>query len=204
MPTKGFYGYAIREPDAPCLVDGRGTRTRGEVLERIFRAANGLRALGLGKGDHVCLLVGNRSEFIELICASGISGTILTAANWHLKPEETSYVVSDCDATVLFCDADFAEVGLEAAARAPAVRTVISVGGRLDGAVELEEWLAAHDATDPPNQVTGGQMLYSSGTTGLPKGILRVPMNDDPDTNLEATERPTTDGSPPSPKGAGS
>ncbi|MGH7857522.1 MAG: AMP-binding protein, partial [Candidatus Binatia bacterium] len=191
MPTKGFFGYALRDPDAPCLVDPQGTRTRGEVTRRVFRAANGLRELGLGKGDHVCLLVGNRSEFVELAVASGISGTILTAVNWHLKPDEAAYVVSDCDATVLFCDADFAEMGLEAAERAPAVRTVISVGGPLDGAVELEEWLDAQSPDEPADPITGGQMLYSSGTTGMPKGILRLPASDDVDTVLEASERPT-------------
>lgn len=191
MPTKGFYGYAAANPNAVCMVDDAGALTRGQVRERIYRAANGLRSLGLGKGDHICLLVSNRSEFLELVAASGISGTVFTPVNWHLKADEVAYVVDDCDASVLFCDVRFAETGLDAAKRASNLRTIVSVGGDIDGAVPLEEWLASQSPDDPPNQVSGGQMLYSSGTTGMPKGILRRPRFDDPDETLSAESRPT-------------
>jgi long-chain acyl-CoA synthetase len=189
VPTKGFYAYANAEPGAPCLVDANGCRTRGEVLDRINRVANGLRALGLRRDDHVCLLVGNRSEFLEVVAASGISGTFLTAVNWHLTPEETSYIVDDCDASVLLLDTAFADVGLRAAAAAARVRTVISIGGHIDGAMPFDEWIAAQPATPPADEISGGQMLYSSGTTGRPKGVARQPFFDDPDQNFEMGER---------------
>lgn len=185
MPTKGFYGYAAADPNVACLVDSHGSRNRGEVRERIFRIANGLRDLGLGKGDHICLLIGNRAEFLEIVAASGITGTMVTPVNWHLTPDETTYIVADCDAPILFLEACFSEIGLAAAAKAPAVTTIVSIGGKIEGAVELEDWMAKYSGTEPADQIAGGQMLYSSGTTGLPKGVARQPYSDDYDTNYE-------------------
>lgn len=200
MPTKGFYAYATSDPGAPCLVDANGTRTRGEVLERTYRLANGLRALGLSPRDraHICMLAPNRSEFLDVMGGSAISGTILTCVNWHLKPQEIAYIVDDCDAKVLFCDAGFGEIGLDAAERADDVETVVAIGGELPGAVPFEEWLADQSPDEPDDVVAGGQMLYSSGTTGRPKGVERLPYSEDPDENYEVGARlreqfPTTD-----------
>ena len=159
MPTKGFYQYASKDPQAPCLVFGDEVRSRGEALDRIYRAANGLRSLDLTKGDHLCLILKNRPEFIELIAASGISGTLVTAVNWHLSADEVAYVVDDCDSSVVFVDVENAAVGMEAVSRSSGHKTVISVGGEIDGATSFEQWLEMQDASPPDDEVEGGQML---------------------------------------------
>lgn len=185
MPTRGFYQYVNKDPEAPCLVFRDEVRSRGQVLERIYRISNGLRSLGLGKGDHICLNLRNRPEFIELIAASGITGTYVTAVNWHLSPEEGAYVVNDCDSSVVFLDVENAAAGMEAINRCSQVKAVISVGGKIEGASSLDEWLSQQSAEPLAEEIAGGQMLYSSGTTGMPKGVARSPYSDDPDTNFE-------------------
>lgn len=185
MPTRGFYQFVAKDPEAACLVAGNVVRTRGEVLERVYQIANGLRSFGLGKGDHICLILQNRPEFIEIIAGSGISGTYVTAVNWHLSAEEVAYVVNDCDSSLVFLDVENAAVGMEAIKRSSNVKKVISVNGDIEGATPFEEWLGQHSSDPPEDEVAGGQMLYSSGTTGLPKGVERSPYSEDPDTNFE-------------------
>lgn len=189
MPTKGFYQHAAEDPSAVCLVDADGALTRAQVRERVYRIGAGLRSLGLGAGDHVCLLVGNRSEFLQIVAASGITGTYVTPVNWHLTADETAYIVDDCDAPVLFLDVRYAQVGMRAAAEASKVTTIVSVGGSLPGAVPFEDWIADASPEPPAHEVAGGQMLYSSGTTGRPKGVARRPYSEDPDTNFDVAQR---------------
>jgi long-chain acyl-CoA synthetase len=123
----------------------------------------------------VALLCSNRPEFVEVYYAVLRSGLRLTPINWHLTGEEAGYVIDDCEARAFIADAPHAEVAREALESAPRAKTRLAVGGPIEGFEGYDEVVdgeAAHDLEDP---VLGATMLYTSGTTGRPKGVHRPP-----------------------------
>jgi long-chain acyl-CoA synthetase len=152
--------------DPIALDDGTRRRTRGELADRVARAARLLReGFGLAPGAHAALLIGNRAEAVEGVLAAIHAGVWMTPVNWHLTADEVAYVVRDSGARVLFTDPEH-----EATARAAAPEGVaVLVAGP-----ELEAALAAsRDEPMPFEGPAGGNMIYTSGTTGRPKGVKR-------------------------------
>ena len=149
-------------PDALALDDLERTRTRGELVDRVTRIAHLLHdELGLARGDHAAMLMGNRVEFVELLLGCTLAGIRLTPINWHLTAGEAAYIVDNSGARVLFADPEFAASAKEASSG-----PVIVAGEELD--------LLLHGQADDPlplGEAGGGAMLYTSGTTGRPKGV---------------------------------
>jgi long-chain acyl-CoA synthetase len=167
--------WAAATPDAPALISGAGSRTFGELNANANRLVRALRARGVQAGDGVALLCGNRPEFAEVVAAAQRAGLRLTTVNWHLTGDEAGYIVDDAEATAFVAHARFAGVARRAADLAPRLRACISVGGEVDGFEAYEKVLAPEDGTDIADPVLGGTMLYTSGTTGRPKGVRRAP-----------------------------
>jgi long-chain acyl-CoA synthetase len=164
--------WAQLQPDAPAIISEHGNRTYAELNTHANQIARLLRANGINAGDGVALLCANRPEFIEVLQATNRSGLRLTPINWHVTADEAAYVVADSGAKVLFADARFADVAAKAAAEAsPGLK--VSIGGEIDGFVDLYTALAGIDGSDLDDPSLGGTMLYTSGTTGRPKGIYR-------------------------------
>ncbi len=134
-----------------------------------------LRARGVQDGDGVALLCANRPEFFETVAAAQRAGLRLTPVNWHLTGDEAGYIVDDCEATAFVADARFAAVARRAADLAPRLLAPISVGGTVEGFEQWDDVLAGEAGADIDDPVVGGQMLYTSGTTGRPKGVRRAP-----------------------------
>ena len=164
-----FLDLAAADPDAPAVDDLTRTRTRGELLDRARRIGHWLlEEGGVPVGGHVAMLIGNRVELIDLLVATQHSGTWVTAINWHLTAAEVAYILSDSGASILFTDPEHERTAVEAAALASQPVAIIVAGDQL-------ETLASH-ANDAPFDVDGpggGTMLYTSGTTGQPKGVKR-------------------------------
>src|SRR5207245_312042 len=93
------------------------------------------------------------------------------AVNWHLTPAEAAYIVGDCGARVLIASAALAELAAQVRDAVPAVTRTLAFGGPIPGFGDYEAALAAADPTPPAYQPRGSDLLYSSGTTGRPKGI---------------------------------
>ncbi|GAA4283029.1 acyl-CoA synthetase [Brevibacterium daeguense] len=165
--------WAAAQPDKPAVImaDTGQTLSYAQLEERSLRLANHFRSLGLKPGDHVAMIAENRMEIIEAYWAALRSGTFITIVNRHLTVPESSYIIHDCDAAVVLISAvlDTAEALNEDCRDIP---HRISVGGTLPGAEEYEAVLAASSAVKPDYEPRGDDMLYSSGTTGKPKGIL--------------------------------
>jgi long-chain acyl-CoA synthetase len=165
--------WAARSPDRVAVRSACGDRTLAEVDAHANRLARALRARGVEAGNGLALLCSNRPEFVETSAAVQRSGLRLTTINWHLTGEEAGYIVDDCEATALVADAQFGEIAADAAARAPGLRAKFSIGGDIPGFERYDAVLS--EGSDGPldDPVLGGTMLYTSGTTGRPKGVRR-------------------------------
>src|SRR4029079_5758209 len=104
--------------------------------------------------------------------ASRRTGMRVTPVNWHLAASEIAYILHDREAKALVGQTPIASV-LEAAKDAPLLKLKLSIGGNADGFESYEGALAGMDASDIDDPQIGSQMLYTSGTTGRPKGVYR-------------------------------
>jgi len=168
-----FAVWAGLQPGRTAVVDPDGsTRTFGEVNANANRLVRLLRASGLGVGDSVALICSNRVEFVEVLAAVLRCGMRLTPVNWHLTADEIGYIVRDCEARVVIGDARVATVP-EAIAACPGLTLRLSVGGDIDGFQPYAEAIAPFDGSDISDPSLGNTMMYTSGTTGRPKGVFR-------------------------------
>ncbi|WP_374574264.1 AMP-binding protein [Phenylobacterium sp.] len=165
--------WARVQPDRVAVHDPSGrTRTFGEVNANANRIAKLLRAAGLKAGDSLALVCSNRAEFIEVLAATKRTGIRITPVNWHLTAEEIAYIIQDCEAKAVFAEARIAAAG-PAADMCPDVVLKVAIGGEIDGFISYEDALAPFDPSDIDDPVLGNQMMYTSGTTGRPKGVYR-------------------------------
>lgn len=166
--------HAARNPQALAY---RMTATGEDVtftqLEaRANQGAHLLRSLGIGTGDHIAILMENRREFLEVCFAADRAGVYYTTISTHLTRDEIDYILKDCGARVLIASDRFGEILRSLGDSLGEACRVLIVGAPLQ---EFDNWAeAASDRpTEPiPDEAQGLDMLYSSGTTGRPKGIL--------------------------------
>jgi long-chain acyl-CoA synthetase len=162
--------WAKEKPHVVAIHDPTGTRTFFEINANANRLARLLRGHGVKAGDAVALLCSNRAEFVEVLAAALRGGYRITPVNWHLNAEEVEYIINDCEAKALIAETRY-PAALQA--KAPDVRLMISVGEDATGFVPYAASLASLDGGDIADPVLGGAMLYTSGTTGRPKGVYR-------------------------------
>ncbi|MEJ0024419.1 MAG: AMP-binding protein [Rhizomicrobium sp.] len=164
--------WAQVKPDRIAIWDRFGAHTYAKVNAQSNRLARVLREEGLKPGDAVALFSTNRAAFIETLNATRRSGLRVTPVNWHLKSDEIAYILNDCEAKALIAETKF-ETIREAVHKAPGIGLKLSVGGLADGFEDYDGALDGVDGTDLDDPAMGSQMLYTSGTTGRPKGVHR-------------------------------
>jgi long-chain acyl-CoA synthetase len=168
----GLAWWAGQQPDVLAIISPTGNRTFTELNVNANRFTRALRARGLQAGDAVALLCANRPAFVEVVAGCQRGGFRLTTINWHLSGDEAEYIAEDCEAKAIIVDARFAEAAASVAA-APAIQVRLAVGGEVDGFESFESALAEQSGDDIDDPVLGSTMLYTSGTTGRPKGVHR-------------------------------
>jgi acyl-CoA synthetase (AMP-forming)/AMP-acid ligase II len=165
--------HAQHTPDAPALVMAVGgeTVTYAELEDRSRRLAAALRARGVAAGDHIAILMENNRAFLEVAWAAQRSGLYYTAINSHLRPGEVQYLVDDSGAVALVASEAMADVvaGLDLS-RIP-VR--VAGAGVLPGFEPYDALLETAEPGPLEDDREGREMLYSSGTTGRPKGVRK-------------------------------
>ena len=169
------------DPDRPCFVMASTGEvvTYGELNARANRLAHLLHATGLQRLDHFSIFMENNNRYIEMCSAGERSGLYYTCINSYLTPEEAAYIVQNSESKVLITSHAKRDVAMEVAKLCPNLRLCLIVGGSgEDGPfVDIDHATANYPSTPLANERAGTSMLYSSGTTGRPKGILR-PMPD--------------------------
>ena len=190
----GFWRIAESDPQRTAVIDDDGrVLTYGELLARSRAITRGLGALGLTRGDALAVVLPNHRAFLETWLAATESGLYFVPVNSHLAPAEAAYVVANSEAEVLVGHHDLAELCDRAArdARIPAERRFAV--GDVDGFnpfTDLDRWPAGPAVP----RSAGVQMMYTSGTTGKPKGVRRPLPDGDPDEVAAETATATCQG----------
>ena len=171
-------------PHKPAFIMG----ATGEIVtfrqldERSNQGAHLFRSLGLKAGDHIGLMLENNRHFLEILWAAQRAGLIYTPVSTHLTREETAYIMQNCGAKLFIGSLALSKVAQELRETETAVEHFYMVGGIKPGFESWEEATDAQPDTPIADQGNGLPMLYSSGTTGKPKGIFVTAPSDDVDT----------------------
>jgi long-chain acyl-CoA synthetase len=171
--------YAASDGQRPAVITANGQAvTFAQLEERSSRLAQALSAHGLRPGDHVAVLLPNDDRTHEVAFALQRSGLYYTMVNTHLAADEAAYIVADCGARTLITSEALAALATELLTRTPDVELRLMIGSTADAApapghTSYDEFVAGSPAEPLAEEVEGSAMLYSSGTTGHPKGIRR-------------------------------
>lgn len=155
------------------MAESGETVSYGDLEARANRGAHALRALGLQNGDAVAIACDNRLAFFDIYWAAQRSGLILVLLSARLKADEIAYIVNDSGAKVVLVSDAMAQTALDCVANQaamPGVLQIVSIGA-VDGLPDWNALCAAQPATPIADEEIGGRMVYSSGTTGQPKGL---------------------------------
>ncbi len=171
--------HARATPDKPAYVLARSGEvvTYRELDQRSNRCAHMLRSRGVERGRAIALLQVNDRWFHEPCWAAERAGLYYTPLSTHLTADEIEYIATDCGAEVLIASHELADVASALVGRLPRVHTWLMTGGVAPGFESYESAVADQPDTPLPDECEGQDMLYSSGTTGHPKGI-RLPLPD--------------------------
>jgi long-chain acyl-CoA synthetase len=149
------------------------TVTFAELNDRSNQLAQLMWAEGLRAGDHVAIFMENHLRYFEVVWAALRSGLYLTTINRYLTDEEAGYILDNCEAKVLVTSSKLGEIAASLPDFAPGCSRWLMVDDPIDGYEAYEDAIAAFPAESLAEEPAGQFMLYSSGTTGRPKGILR-------------------------------
>jgi long-chain acyl-CoA synthetase len=175
--------WVKQKPDTPAIVmAGSGeTISYAELERRSNRLAHYLRGQGLRRLDHYSVFMENHVRYVECCAAGERSGLYYTCINSYLQPDEVAYLLQNSRSKVLITSMAKLEIARQAVASTPAITRCLVVDGPGDGGVfvNLDEAVAALPDTPITDEWLGTALLYSSGTTGRPKGIIR-PLPENP------------------------
>ncbi len=169
--------YLSTTPDKPALVMAMSgfTQTFAELDAAANRVSRLLRASGVQPGDHVAVCMENHDRYFEVIWGCHYAGAVYTACSSRLTSHELSYIINDCAAKVFITSKYIADQATEIVADTPGVQVRLMLDGTVP-AYESYEDAVADLAGTPLGEVriAGTDMLYSSGTTGKPKGVAKI------------------------------
>jgi len=169
--------HAKLRPQQPAFVMAQSGEavTYAELERRCNRLAQFLRASGLERLDHYAIFMENNARYIESCGAGERAGLYYTCVNSYLTADELAYILDNSESKILITSTARRDIALKAVAQCPRIERCLIVDGPGDGGrlLNLDAAVASFPDTPIPDESLGTPMLYSSGTTGRPKGILR-------------------------------
>lgn len=176
--------HALMQPHATALRFLGDTITWDVLRRRVVALADALSRRGVGFGDRVMILMLNRTEFVESVLAVNSLGAIAVPLNFRLTPAEIAFLVEDCEARVMITEAVLAPVAVGVRDIQPLLDTIVAAGGSTgDGVLGYEDLVNepgdAHGPRDIPDipDDSPALIMYTSGTTGRPKGAVLTHTN---------------------------
>jgi len=173
--------HAQSHPDKPAIImsPSGDTVTYAELDRQANQLSHLFRSAGFERGDHIAFCLENRAEFLPIAWGAHYAGLYYTAISSRLTADEMAYIINDCGARAFITSPYKAADAAAIIADTPNVEVRLSVGGVFEGHESFEDATRDQASTPLDGRLEGQDMLYSSGTTGRPKGI-KVPMVEDP------------------------
>ncbi len=165
--------HAARQPHQMAVHTETGSRTFEALNQRANQLARAFSKTGLVPDDAVAVLLSNRCEFLEVFYACCRTGLRFTPINWHLTGDDAAYILNDCEAKVFVTESRFTTNAIKAAHDASRVVMALDVDGKIEGFESYSDAIESESGSDIESPTIGSYMLYTSGTTGRPKGVYR-------------------------------
>jgi len=166
--------HAQLSPERMAVITNHGSRTFAQLNARANQLARVFRKAGLKTDDGVAMLLVNRPEFLEVYYACMRAGLRITPINWHLTGDNASYVVGNSEAKAFIADVRCEQSAIDALQdNKENLKVMLAAGGSIEGFEDYESIVSVEDDSNIDHPEIGAQMLYTSGTTGRPKGVFR-------------------------------
>jgi acyl-CoA synthetase (AMP-forming)/AMP-acid ligase II len=167
--------FVATQPQHPAVImaDSGHATTFAELDAAANRLSLALRSAGLLPGDHAAFCLENHSRYLEILWGCRYAGTVYTACSSRLHGAELSYILSDSGAKAFITSAALTEQARHVLTSNSEIQVLLMLDGTIAGYASYEETVAAQAADPLENRIVGADMLYSSGTTGRPKGVRR-------------------------------
>ena len=168
--------FAASTPDKPALIMGSSGHivTFAELDAAANRLSQLLHSAGLRPGDHIAICMENHPRYLEVIWGCHYAGLVYTACSSRLTSHELTYIVNDCNAKAFITTKYKSDQATEVLPSIGNASLRLMLDGTVTGYEAYETAVASQPATALPDRVAGMDMLYSSGTTGMPKGVTRA------------------------------
>jgi len=167
--------HAAAHPNRPAIIQANTgvVTTYGQLHTRAIQLSNVLRSSGLQPGDHIAICMENHERYLEVVWGCHYAGLVYTACSSRLTRAEISYILNDCQAKGFITSKYKSDQAAEIQNEIPNVHLRLMLDGTIPGYDSYESTVSAASTTALENMIDGTDMLYSSGTTGMPKGITR-------------------------------
>ena len=172
--------YAALTPDSLALFFEERRTTFAEFDRQSNEVANGLKALGVGPQQRIAYLGKNSDLYFQLLYGAAKARVVLAPVNWRLAPAEIAFIVNDCEAEVFFVGPEFVETIKTLAPQLTSVKTFLAMEGAAGDWRDFSAWRDAQSKSDPQASESPEDIavqLYTSGTTGHPKGVMLAHRN---------------------------